>query len=114
MSAKTIERDGAKILELEQVKDGISTIESCFAHDCHRVLVESQAWPPAFFDLRTGFAGEYLQKLVNYGIRLAGVFPSEDGYGERFREFLREAKRGKAFRAFADRAAAEAWLAERE
>jgi hypothetical protein len=57
------------------------------------------------------FAGEFLQKLQNYRMRAAGVFPADREYGERFSEFLSEAKRGGSFRAFAIRMDAEAWLA---
>jgi hypothetical protein len=82
------------------------------ATGAHALLVEAHHLPPEFFDLKTGFAGELLQKLENYGIRVAGVFPTEDGYTERFREFLSEARRrGSTFRAFAARADAERWLA---
>ena len=33
------------------------------AADTHALLVEAQHFPPEFFDLKTGFAGELLQKL---------------------------------------------------
>jgi hypothetical protein len=83
------------------------------AADTHALLVEAQHFPPEFFDLKTGFAGELLQKLENYGIRVAAVFPTEDGYTQRFREFLGEARRrGSTFRAFSARDDAERWLAE--
>jgi hypothetical protein len=75
------------------------------------LLVEADRLPPEFFDLRTGFAGELLQKIENYGLRVAAVFPSEEGYTARFREFLLEARRGSRFRAFAARGDAERWLA---
>jgi hypothetical protein len=75
------------------------------------LLVEAHHFPPDFFDLKTGFAGELLQKLENYGIRVAAVFPTDDGYSPRFREFLSEARqRGSSFRAFSARADAERWL----
>jgi Domain of unknown function (DUF4180) len=75
------------------------------------LLVEAHQLPPEFFDLRTGFAGELLQKIQNYGLRVAAVFPSEEGYTQRFKEFLLEARRGPRFRAFAAREDAERWLA---
>lgn len=78
------------------------------------VLVEAHHFPAEFFDLETGFAGELLQKLENYGIRVAAVFPTEDGYKKRFREFLSEARRrGTTFRAFSTRRDAERWLLNR-
>ena len=43
-----------------------------------------------FFDLRTGLAGELIQKFVNYRTRLAIVIATLDGHGERFSELARE------------------------
>src|SRR5262249_31486711 len=43
-----------------------------------------------FFDLRTGLAGELIQKLVNYRVRVAIVVPKPDAHGERFAELAHE------------------------
>jgi hypothetical protein len=43
-----------------------------------------------FFDLRTGLAGELIQKLVNYRTRAAIVIATPDSHGERFSELARE------------------------
>jgi Domain of unknown function (DUF4180) len=107
------ERGGVRFLECTgPLGPGEATalVGACLEREARGVLLESHHLPPAFFDLRTGFAGELLQKLQNYGLRLAGVFPSEDEYGERVRELLREARRGRGFRAFSARDDAEAWL----
>jgi hypothetical protein len=110
-----IERDGRPIVEitggLARVDDALEVISACYEADTDRVLVEAGALPPEFFALQTRFAGEFLQKLGNYGVRLAGVFPDESPYSERFREFLREARTGRGFRAFGARDDAERWLA---
>ena len=115
MKVVPFERNGVRIVECLEVGGGASEalelISGCMEHGAELALVEARHLPPEFFELRSGFAGELLQKLANYGVRLAGVFPTEAGYAERFREFLLEAKRGRAFRAFGARADAEAWLA---
>lgn len=115
MRVESFEKDGARILEcvepIARAAEALDLVSTCFEQRSQRVLIESRNLPAEFFDLRSGFAGEFVQKLVNYSIRLAAVFPSEAGYGQRFREFLLEAKRGRDFRAFSDRAGAEAWLA---
>jgi len=109
-----LERGGLVILEiaggLARVDDALEVVSASYSADTDRVLVEADALPADFFALRTRFAGELLQKLANYGLRLAGVFPPERDYDERFREFLREARGGRAFRAFDAREDAEAWL----
>jgi len=67
---------------------------------------------PEFFNLRTGLAGEVLQKFVNYRARLAIVLPDPKAHGERFSELVYE-HRGHAFiRFFASEADARLWLQE--
>lgn len=39
------------------------------------LILMAEALPQTFFDLRTGFAGELFQKLVNYQIRTVLVLP---------------------------------------
>lgn len=114
MQLKTVDLHGIRFLEcvdgITRVEDALDLIAGCIEHDSGRVLIESSALPAAFFELRSGFAGEFLQKFSNYRVRLAAVFPSEDAYSDRFREFLLEARRGRDFRVFAARSEAEAWL----
>jgi Domain of unknown function (DUF4180) len=114
MHLKTFDHHGVQIVEcvdaITRVEDAMDLVAACFEHDAQRVLLESRVLPTAFFDLRSGFAGEFLQKFSNYRIKLAAVFASEDGYSDRFREFLLEARRGRGFRVFASRPEAEAWL----
>jgi len=43
-----------------------------------------------FFDLRTGLAGELIQKFVNYRTRVAIVVATPEGHGERFSELAYE------------------------
>lgn len=115
MKIQRLERDGVVILELtgglERVDDVLELLSACYEAGTDRVLVEARALPPDFFALHTRFAGELLQKLANYHVRLAGVFPDESAYSERFGELLREARRGAGFRSFDSRGAAERWLA---
>jgi len=115
LKSAVLEQAGVRIVEwldpIDRVDDALNLVSACFESDARRLLLDSSHLPAAFFDLRTRFAGEFLQKLENYQIRLAGLFPHDHAYGERFTEFLSEARRGRRFRAFFARADAEAWLA---
>jgi hypothetical protein len=110
------ERAGGRFVEcaapIDAAGDVLDLIGACHEHDADRILVDAALLPPAFFELRTRFAGEFLQKLANYGFRIAIVFPADalTAHGARFGEFLAEAKNGRGFRAFTERAVAEAWL----
>ena len=106
---------GARIVECA---DSISApdqagelVAACMEADAQLVLLEARSLPDAFFDLKTRFAGEFLQKLETYRIRVALAIPAEVTRNERFQEFLAEARRGRSLRVFDSRSEAEAWLA---
>jgi len=63
-----------------------------------------------FYDLKTGLAGEVLQKLSNYGARLAIVGTFEMVMGERFRELMSESNTGSQVRFARNREEAISWL----
>jgi hypothetical protein len=74
------------------------------------VVVTEQDLCPEFFDLRTGFAGELLQKLVNYRVRLAVVLSDPNAYGERFGELVHEHATHGTVRFFRLEEDARRWL----
>ena len=90
--------------------DPVAAVRRCLESGRRALLFDANALAPAFFDLRTGVAGEVVQRLVNYGLRMAAVVPDPAAHGERFAEFAREASRGGPFRFCADRDTALAWL----
>ena len=65
---------------------------------------------PDFFELRSGLAGELLQKLVNYQLRAAIVLPNVERYGERFSELAREHRSHNLIRFVDSLDEAQAWL----
>jgi uncharacterized protein DUF4180 len=114
VKTRVIATSGQRILEvlepIARVEDSVEIVSACFESRARNVLIEHALLPEAFFALGTRFLGEFLQRLVNYRLRLAIVLPAERELSARFQEFLREAKRGSSFSAFTDRADAEAWL----
>jgi hypothetical protein len=65
---------------------------------------------PEFFDLRTGMAGELLQKFVNYRARLAIVLADPRRHGERFSELVYEHRSHSVVRFFESESDARQWL----
>ena len=67
---------------------------------------------PAFFDLRSGVAGEVVQKFVNYRVRLVvvGDIGEHVAASTALRDFVREANRGRQTWFVADRGELEARL----
>jgi hypothetical protein len=85
-------------------------VVGCIESGARSLLLDQPAFPPAFFDLSTGMAGELLHHLSKYGLRLAAVVPDLSAHSERFREFVLEANRGEQYRFFSDRSGAVGWL----
>ncbi|MBN2657902.1 MAG: DUF4180 domain-containing protein [Spirochaetales bacterium] len=74
------------------------------------ILIHSIHLPDAFFELKSGLAGEYLQKLSNYSVRAAIVLEDSHLNHPRFREMVREANKGGNIAYFTYAEAAGEWL----
>ncbi len=85
-------------------------VGACMEHDSRRLLLDHGSLPADFFDLSSGVAGELVQKLTNYGIRMAAVVPDLGVHSTSFRDFAREANQGAPFRFFQARGEAVEWL----
>ena len=92
----------------------MDVVAACFEQSRQDLLIDRQALPAKFFDLRTGVTGELVQKLNQYGIRLACVVPDLRVQPERFQEFAREVNRGSRARFFESREDAVGWLERSE
>lgn len=60
-----------------------------------RLVLEKSAFCDDFFVLRTGIAGEALQKLINYHFKLAIIGDFSQVASKALRDFIRESNRGK-------------------
>jgi hypothetical protein len=88
----------------------VAAVVRCIEHGSRALLLDRDALPAAFFDLSTGVAGELVQKLVNYDVRMAAVVPDLAAHSQRFGEFAREANAERQFRFFGTREEAVGWL----
>jgi hypothetical protein len=89
--------------------DVTAAVEVGFAH--HALLVPEHLLGPAFHDLRSGLAGELLQKFANYRMPLAIVVSDAKAHGDRFAELVHEHRAHPLVRFFASDDQARAWLA---
>jgi hypothetical protein len=89
-------------------------IGECFGAHTTLALLYGANLPPAFFDVSSGQAGEILQKLRNYGLRLAVVVQPGIAVSTRFHELQAAERRDGAFAVFDSRDAAVAWLTSSE
>lgn len=106
-------RTGASLMSTHRDVNGV--IEKCFSSRSRRVLLYASNLTPAFFDLSSREAGEILQKLRNYHIRLAVVVdPARSRFGSRFSEMVAEEEKRRDFGVFDAREPALAWLGAAE
>ena len=75
------------------------------------LLLDESQLSAEFFDLRTGLAGEVLQRFTNYRARLAIVVADPAAYGSRFAELVHEHRAHAVVRFFGDAQQARRWLA---
>jgi Domain of unknown function (DUF4180) len=75
------------------------------------LLLDETQLSADFFDLRTGLAGQVLQKFTNYRARLAIVITDASVHGSRFRELVYEHRTHNAVRFFESEQLARRWLA---
>ncbi|HUM88253.1 MAG TPA: DUF4180 domain-containing protein [Prolixibacteraceae bacterium] len=58
---------------INQVEDGLDLMGSLYYQGFDRIVIYEKDITPDFFDLKTGIAGEILQKFSTYRIRLSIV-----------------------------------------
>jgi hypothetical protein len=75
------------------------------------LILDEKQLSADFFDLRTGLAGEVLQKFANYRARLAVVVADASAHGSRFSELVYEHRTHASVRFFDSEQLARRWLA---
>lgn len=80
MEIKTHNIDDTKIAEviseiyiINKIEDGVDLLGNLYYQGFDKIIVHEKNITPDFFDLKTGIAGEILQKFSTYRVRLAIV-----------------------------------------
>lgn len=58
---------------IEKTEDGVDLLGNLYYQGFERIIINEKNITPNFFELKTGIAGEILQKFSTYRIRLAIV-----------------------------------------
>jgi len=92
--------------------DARDVIQETFGTGIELAVVPVERLDPDFFVLRTGVAGVFVQKLVQYRLRLAvvGDITAQTAASDALRDWVREVNRGRDILFVADTAALEARL----
>jgi hypothetical protein len=80
---------------INNVQDAIDLLGNCSYQGSRKIVLKQVNIVPAFFDLKTGIAGEILQKFSNYRVQLAIVGAFSHYTSKSLRDFIRESNKQK-------------------
>lgn len=100
MNFEISETNGTAIAELivenavlQTTQDAVELVMNAIYQGADCLIVHQKHLPEAFFELKTGMAGDMLQKFSTYGARLAIVGSFEQMQSESLQAFIRESNR---------------------
>jgi len=83
-------------LFINTTQDALDLMADCSYNDFDTIILFEENFTPDFFDLKTGIAGEILQKFSNYGMRLGIIGEYSKYQSKSLRDFIYECnKSGK-------------------
>jgi hypothetical protein len=111
LSCRIADDDGPIVRDAE---GGRMLIEDAMNHRASVIVVPVSRLAPVFFQLRSGLAGEVLQKAMNYGFKFAvvGDISGHVAASDALRDFVVESNRGRSVFFMPDLAALTARLEE--
>lgn len=75
--------------------DGLDLLGNLYYQDFDRIVIHEKNITPDFFDLKTGIAGEILQKFSTYRVRLAIVGDFSKYTSKSLNDFMYESNKGR-------------------
>ncbi len=80
---------------ISKIDDALTLMADIYYQGFDAIILYEKNIAPAFFDLKTGIAGEILQKFSNYRMRLAIVGKFENYQSKSFKDFIFESNKNK-------------------
>lgn len=74
---------------------GAQLIADLYYQGFDQIIIQSAHLTPAFFELKSGLAGEFLQKCSNFRVSLAIVGNFTEVASQSLRDFIYESNKGK-------------------
>ncbi len=78
---------------INTIQDGLDLVGNLYFQGFDSILIYENNIAPAFFDLKTGIAGEILQKFSNYRVRLAIVGNFSENRSKSIKDFIYESNK---------------------
>ncbi|MGV3540099.1 MAG: DUF4180 domain-containing protein [Rufibacter sp.] len=83
----------ANTIKITTAQDALDLIGNSGYLGADKVVIQKEHLHPSFFDLKTGLAGEVLQKFSNYRMQLAIVGDFSDFTSKSLRDFIYESNK---------------------
>jgi hypothetical protein len=100
MDLEIIDPEGAKIallkspgLVISETQDALDLLGEASYLGSHKIILRENQVTPKFFDLKTGIAGDILQKFSTYNVRLAIIGDFLKYPGKSLKDFIRESNK---------------------
>jgi hypothetical protein len=81
-------------VKLETSEAVLDRMGEAWFEGCVGMIVPKECFPESFFDLKTGFAGEILQKFSNYRMRIAVIGDFSSYMSKSLKDFIYECNNG--------------------
>jgi hypothetical protein len=88
-----VNSDEILIKDVQSALDLMATVR--YETDCDSIIINKSLLSEDFFDLRTGVAGDILQKYINYQMKIAIVGDFSIYKSESLKDFIYECNNGK-------------------
>ncbi len=102
MELRIVEHNGTNIaeiisdqIEINSVQDALDLMANADYKGARNIIIYEKNFCPEFFNLKTGIAGEILQKYANYKVRLAIIGEFSKYNSDALNAFIIECNRGK-------------------
>jgi hypothetical protein len=80
---------------ITSLEDGLDLLGNLYFDGYDKIIVHENNITPDFFDLKTGLAGEILQKFSNYRVQLTIVGDFGKYQNQSMKDFIFESNKGK-------------------
>ena len=80
---------------INKSEDGLDLLGDLYYQGFDKILIHEKNITPNFFDLKSGMAGEILQKFSNYRVRLAIVGDFSKYTSKSLNDFIYESNKGR-------------------
>lgn len=78
---------------IRETQDALDIMANCNYQGAYKIVIQEQNITPEFFDLKTGLAGDILQKFSTYRVQLAIIGDFSKYTSKSLRDFISESNR---------------------